>query len=220
MHIIYKPCTLFIYHAHCLYIMLIVYISCLLFIYHACYLYITHIIYISCSLFIYHAHYLYIMHIIYISCTLFIYHEEEIILTQTAPHRVFMSLVTASYGPVQSMKSTAEIEFLLQCLGRVLQTSEDCTVLVWCGLLVRIYCIYSTILWNLDVGMGEIPSRRPLILVWCGTLLYALYSWTKLKRIYMILSTCTARWLNKQWCPMGRQTPRDFLSNNIMWQHS
>jgi len=57
-----------------------------------------------------------------------------------------MSVLTASYGQVQSMKSTAEIEFLLQCLGRVLQTSEDCIVLVWCGLLVRIYCIYSTIL--------------------------------------------------------------------------
>ena len=57
-----------------------------------------------------------------------------------------MSVVTAIYGQIQSMKSTEEIEFLLQCLGRVLQTSEERTVLVWCGLLVRIYCIYSTIL--------------------------------------------------------------------------
>jgi len=67
MHIIYKPCTLFINHAHYLYIMLVI-----------C---------ISCSLFIYHARYLYIMLVIYISCSLFIYHEREIILTQTAPHR-------------------------------------------------------------------------------------------------------------------------------------
>jgi len=73
MHIIYKPCTF-------------IYISCSLFIYHARYLYIMLVIYISCSLFIYHARYLYIRLVIYISCTLFIYHEEEIILTQTAPH--------------------------------------------------------------------------------------------------------------------------------------
>jgi len=30
---------------------------------------------------------------------------------------------------------------LLQCLGRLLQTSEDGAELVWCGLLFRIYCI-------------------------------------------------------------------------------